>query len=193
MLVSVVGQRQYLRVDEDSGDGTDNGIRRGITEPAHRGEERTALLGFLQRQRELVAWKVHDAPDEVLRSVTTPSGLTLHGVVRHLTNVERSWVRDVFAGHDGLAFDWTEDDPNGELHVSEDVTMADLLADYAAETQCCDTVVAAAASLDVVSAQRGFSLRWILLHLIEETARHLGHIDLLREDADGRVGEEPTT
>lgn len=151
MLVCAVGQRQYRRVDEVSGDGTDNGIRHGITEPAHRGEERTALLGFLQRQRELVAWKVHDVTDEVLRSVTTPSGLTLHGVVRHLINVERSWVRDVFAGHDDLTFDWTEDDPDGELHVPEDVTMADLLADYAAEAQHCDAVVAAAASLDVVS------------------------------------------
>lgn len=191
VLVRAVGQGQYQTVDAGSGDGTDNGIRRGITEPAHRGGERTAVLGFLQRQRELVAWKVHDAGDDVLRSTTTPSGLTLHGVVRHLTNVERSWVRDVFAGHDGLGFDWTEDDPDGELHVPDDVTMAELLADYAAEAQICDAVVAAAASLDVVSAQRGVSLRWILLHLIEETARHLGHIDLLREQADGRVGEEP--
>ena len=49
-----------------------------------------------------------------------------------------------------------------------------------------------AASLDAVSAQRDMSLRWILLHLVEETARHLGHIDLLREQADGSTGEEPT-
>lgn len=112
-------------------------------------------------------------------------------MVRHLANVERSWVRDVFAGQDGLVFDWSEGDPDGELHVPQDLTMADLLADYAAETQRCDAVVAAAVSLDMCSAQRGFSLRWVLLHLIEETARHLGHIDLLRERAGGRVGEEP--
>ena len=49
-----------------------------------------------------------------------------------------------------------------------------------------------AASLNVVSAQRDMSLRWILLHLVEEAARHLGHIDLLRERADGSTGEEPT-
>jgi hypothetical protein len=76
--------------------------------------------------------------------------------------------------------------------VPADVTMADLLGDYAAESRRCDAVVMDAASLDAVSAQRDMSLRWILLHLVEETARHLGHIDLLRERADGSTGEEPT-
>src|ERR1700677_1137604 len=66
-----------------------------------------------------------------------------------------------------------------------------LLGGYAAESRQCDAVVTAAQSLDVVSVQRNMSLRWILLHLIEETARHLGHIDVLREQADGSTGEEP--
>ena len=143
-------------------------------------------------QTSVITWKVHDASDLVLRSPMTPSGLTLHGVVRHLTNVERSWLRDVFAGQSGLTFDWTETDADGEMLVPQDVAMADLLAAYAAEARRCDAVVAVAPSLDVVSARRGFSLRWILLHLIEETARHLGHLDLLREQADGSVGEEPS-
>jgi hypothetical protein len=69
--------------------------------------------------------------------------------------------------------------------------MADLLAEYAAEARRCDAVIAASPSLDVVSASRGVNLRWILLHLIEETARHLGQLDLLRERADGSAGEEP--
>ena len=56
----------------DDGSGTTNGARRGITEPAAHGDERTALLGFLQRQRDLVAWKLRDADDEVLRGVSTP-------------------------------------------------------------------------------------------------------------------------
>ena len=175
----------------DDGSGTRNGTRHGVTEPAHRGDEVTALLGFLRRQRELVVWKVSGAPDEVLRSVTTPTGLGAHGVVRHLTNVERSWVRDVFAGQHGMIFDWTEEDPDGELHVPEDVSMDQLVAEYAAESSRCDEVVVAR-QLDDVSAQRGFSLRWVLLHLVEETARHLGHLDLLREQADGTTGEEPT-
>jgi len=175
---------------DGAGEGTRNGTRRGVTEPAHHGDEVTALLGFLRRQRELVAWKVSGAPEQALRAVATPTGLTAHGVVRHLTNVERSWVRDVFAGQDGLVFDWTDDDPDGELHVPEAVTMDQLVADYAAETARCDAVVAAH-RLEDVSARRDVSLRWVLLHLLEETARHLGHLDLLREDADGSTGEEP--
>jgi Protein of unknown function (DUF664) len=173
------------------GSGSENGVRGGVVEAAHAGDERTSLLGFLQRQRDLVAWKLRDADDEVLRSVSTPTGLTLHGLVRHLENVERSWIRDDFAGQEGLHYDWTDEDRDGELHVPAGTPISSLLAAYAAETRLCDEVVAAA-SLDDLSADgKGFSLRWILLHLIEETARHLGHIDLLRENADGLVGEDP--
>ena len=71
--------------------------------------------------------------------------------------------------------------------------MADLLAAYAAEAERCDAVIAAAPSLDATATDEDgtFSLRWVILHMIEETGRHLGHMDLLREYADGAVGEEP--
>jgi uncharacterized damage-inducible protein DinB len=175
----------------DDGSGTANGMRFGITEAAHHGDERTAILGVLQRQRDLVGWKLRDAPDEVLCVATTPTGMSLPGLVRHLTNVERSWLREVFAGQQGLAYDWTEQDPEAEWKVPAGTRMTDLLAGYAAESRQCDDVVTAARSLDDVSVQRNVSLRWILLHLVEETARHLGHIDVLREQADGSTGEEP--
>lgn len=175
----------------DDGSGTDNGVRHGITEAAHRGDERTTLLGMLQRQRDLVAWKVRDLADEELRTVSTPTSMTLHGLVRHLTNVERSWVRDDFAGEDDLPFDWTDEDPDAEWKVPSTTTMATLLDEYATESRLCDAVVRGAPSLDAVASRQDMSLRWILLHLVEETARHLGHIDLLREQADGGVGEEP--
>lgn len=171
--------------------GTENGLLFGITDPGPFADERTMLLGFLRRQRDLVAWKVADAPDDVLRSVSTATGLTPHGVVRHLTNVERSWLRHVFADQDDLSFDWTDDDPDREWKVPSDVTMADLLAAYVAEAERCDLVIASAASLDQAAVGRNFSLRWIVNHLIEETARHLGQLDVLREQADGAVGEEP--
>ena len=100
-------------------------------------------------------------------------------------------MRDVFAGQRGLAYDWTEQDPEAEWRVPAGTRMADLMADHAAESGLCDAVVSAAVSLDAVSAHGDMSLRWILLHLIEETDRHLGHIDLLREQADGSTGEEP--
>ena len=175
----------------DDGSGSVNGIRSGITEAAHHGDERTTLLGVLQRQRDLVAWKLRDVPDDVLTGVASPTGMTLHGLVRHLTNVERSWVRDVFAGEQDLEYDWTEQDPDAEWRVPAGTAMSDLLHAYAAEAHRCDAVIAAA-SLDAVSVHRNMSLRWILLHLVEETARHLGHVDLLREQADGSTGEEPT-
>ena len=72
--------------------------------------------------------------------------------------------------------------------------MTDLLAAYATETAQCDAVIAAAPSLDATATEGDatYSLRWIIVHLIEETGRHLGHIDLLRENADGAVGEEPS-
>lgn len=174
----------------EDGSGAVNGRRGEVTEAAHVGDERTTLVGFLQHQRDLVGWKLRDATDDVLRSVRTPTGLTLPGLVRHLEHVERSWIRDDFAGENDLTYAWSDADPDGELHVALDVTMADLLRDYAEESSRCDAVIAAS-SLDAVSQRGSFSLRWILLHLIEETSRHLGHVDLLREQADGQVGDEP--
>lgn len=170
---------------------TSNSVRGGVSEAAPYGDERTTLTGFLQRQRDLVAWKLRDAPDDTLRSVRTTSGLGLHGIVRHLENVERSWFREVFAGETDLAYDWTEEDPDGEFTPDDDVRMQDLLRAYAEETVRCDAVITAAPSLDAESVTRDVSLRWIMCHMIEETGRHLGHIDILREQADGAVGEEP--
>ena len=136
---------------------------------------------------------MRDATDETLASTRMPSGLTLHGVVRHLENVERGWFRGFFAGQTGLQFDASEEDPDGDMRAVG-VPMADLLASYAAETAQCDAVIAAAPSLDATATDEGgaYSLRWIIVHMIEETGRHLGHIDLLREQADGAVGEDPS-
>jgi Protein of unknown function (DUF664) len=165
--------------------------RNGVAETPPHGDERTMLMAFLQRQRDLVAWKVREAADDVLRAPATPSGLTLPGIVRHLENVERSWFREIFAGEDGLRYDWSDEDGDGEFHVPPDVAMAELMSAYAAEAVRCDAVIDGAPSLDAVAAREDVSLRWILVHMIEETARHAGHADLLRETADGAVGEDP--
>ena len=175
----------------EDGSGELNGVRFGITEAAHHGDERTMLVGVLQRQRDLVAWKLRDAPDDALRPVQTPSGMSLHGLVQHLTNVERSWLRYVFAGEPETSSDSAENAPDADWRVPPNTTMTDLLDRYAEECRRCDAVVTSAQSLDQVSVTRNMSLRWILLHLVEETARHLGHIDILREQADGSTGEEP--
>lgn len=153
-------------------------------------DERASLQAYLDRQRELVHWKLAGLSDDDARAVATPSGLTIHGIVRHLENVERWWFRDVMVGEQGLSFDWTEADPDGELHVPDGVALADLLAAYSAECARCDAAIADL-PLDAVSTRRDRTLRWVYLHLVEETARHLGHLDLLCELADGRTGEDP--
>ncbi|EWM09899.1 DinB family protein [Kutzneria sp. 744] len=152
--------------------------------------ERESLLEFLQRQRDLVQWKLQDAPDDALRAIGTPTGLTAHGIVLHLTSCERGWFRWAFADQVPPMFDDTED-PDADFKPAPDLTLAQLLADYAAETKRSDEVILAAESLDDQAVHRARSLRWILLHMIEETARHLGHLDLMREQADGSTGERP--
>jgi len=161
-----------------------------VTDPDPVADERTSLTQFLQAQRDTVAWKLADADFEALQAVATPSGLAPLGVLRHLTSVERWWFRDRTAGEEGLSYDFNDDDPDGEYRVLPGETVESLLADYAAECRTCDAAVAGRA-LDEVGAKCRFSLRWVFLHMIEETARHLGHIDLLRELADGSTGSDP--
>ena len=103
------------------------------------GDEREMLIGFLATQRSLVHWKLWDARDEDLFAVATPTGLTPRGVLNHLTNVERWWWREVFDGQEALEFDWTDADPDGELHIGPDKPLARLLAEYADECARCDT------------------------------------------------------
>ena len=152
-------------------------------EPAHHLGERDMLLAYLQRQRELVQWKCAGLSDEAARGPATPTGLTIHVIVAHLAGVERGWIREHFAGEPQTRV-------RDEEFLAREETLADLLAAYRAETERCDAVIAAH-DLDDVGVTRDHTLRWILLHLIEEIGRHLGHLDLLCELADGRTGEEP--
>lgn len=158
--------------------------------PKHQLGERDMLLAYLERQRELVFWKCSGLSDEAAHSVATPSGMTVAGIVQHLENVERSWWRRHFAGQQGLAFAWGDDQEDAGMTVAPDVPLADVLARYRLEIALCDDVIATH-DLDDRGALRDHSLRWVLLHLVEEISRHLGHLDLLCELADGRTGEEP--
>jgi hypothetical protein len=161
-----------------------------VTDPDPTAAERPMLQQFLQAQRDLVAWKLTDADSGALQAVATPSGLAPLGVLRHLIHVERWWFRHQTLGETDLAWDWTDDDPDGEYRVRPGETLASLLADYAAECVLADAGIAGRA-LDAVGVNCRSSLRWVYLHMIEETARHLGHIDLLRELADGSTGSDP--
>jgi uncharacterized damage-inducible protein DinB len=156
-------------------------------------DERDALLAFLDHQRQLVRRTTTGLDDVAAAATPSASGLSLGAIVKHLAQVERAWMQVVrreagamtdYAGYaEGFRFD-------------ADSSLADVLVDYdvaARETEKC---VAEHPDLgEPVPVPRGvpwlpqdvdaWSLRWVLLHLIEETARHAGHADVIRETYDG--------
>ena len=129
------------------------------------GSEREVLTGFLDWYRGVVIAKVDDLPLGDAIATATPSGLSPLGIVKHLASVERTWFRWRFAG--------------------EDVAVAD----DAATTFGIDPRDSVAASARSAPLYGNVSLRWTLVHLIEETARHAGHLDIIRERIDGRTGD----
>lgn len=170
----------------------------GRTEPELDADERGMLTGFLDYQRGTLLWKASGLTREEMGRTVASSSLTIAGVVNHLALVEESWFTEDFAGQPMPApftdVDWAAD-PDWEHRTALDEEPEVLLARYAAACERSRAVVAAAESLDAPSAVfndragKHFTLRWILVHMIEETARHNGHVDLLREAIDGLTGE----
>lgn len=158
--------------------------------PAEDADERGTLTGLLDFLRSTVELKFAGLTDEQAHArPVQPSALTPGGIVKHLTGVERFWFAIDFAGLD-VDWPWTEEDPHGCFPLDAGDTVDRLLASYRAE--CARSrEITAAASLDDRARSEGmtFTLRYALAHLIEETARHVGHLDLLRESTDGAVGE----
>jgi uncharacterized damage-inducible protein DinB len=161
------------------------------------GSEPELLAAFLDWYRAILIRKCEGLTDAEARSANCePSILSLLGLVRHMADVERSWFRCWFEGVDAPPVFFTDDDPDGDLIPGEADTVAEAVAALRAEIEHADSLVAAASSLDQVSAgtspgSPGWqpNLRWILVHLIEEYARHCGHADLLRERIDGATGD----
>ncbi|HWD02940.1 MAG TPA: DinB family protein [Amycolatopsis sp.] len=155
-------------------------------------DERAQLTGFLDFLRASVIWKCAGLTDEQARRSHVPSELTtIAGLLLHLTLVEAYWFRVVL---DGQPDEWEEAlklDRDAEFRVALTMPIAELIADYEAETACCREVVAERELADTVLYQneKRLTVRWVVTHMIEETARHLGHLDLLRELTDGLTGE----
>jgi hypothetical protein len=146
--------------------------------------ERDTLVAFLDYLRESVLIKVSGLDDESLRRPLVPSGTSLLGLVKHLTMVEIVWFPFAFAGVDVRV-------PGGELDPAD--TTASVIDGYRAAIARSAEIVAAAADLDercvrAASAPDQMSLRWVLVHMVEETGRHAGHADILREQLDGQIG-----
>lgn len=162
------------------------------TSPPLVGDEREILTAFLDWHRQTFELKCAGVPPERLSEKgIPPSGLSLHGLVRHLAGVERWWFREQFAGEDVAALYYSDDDPNQDFD-SLDGDVADALAVWRTECDKAREVVVAAPSLDETGIQRSsgkpISLRRILVAMIAEYARHNGHADLLRERIDGATG-----
>jgi len=153
--------------------------------------ETESLTSWLDYHRATLLWKLEGLDDEQLRRPMVPSGLTLLGLVKHLTAVEHSWfvVRFARTGEAGLYE--SEDDPDLDFHVQEHETTEAIVEGYLRACERSREVVAAASSLDATFPRREqeSDLRWILVHLIEETARHNGHADIIQELIDGATGD----
>ncbi|MFL6022713.1 MAG: DinB family protein [Marmoricola sp.] len=170
-------------------------------DPPLSAPEAETLLAFLDYHRETFRSKVAGVDAAGLAATLGPSTMTLGGMMKHLTLVETSWFSRVLLGGElgepWDSVDWT-DDPDWEWRTGSTDPAAELLAAYdAAVAQARQQVrdVLTREGLEALSARpsrsenRPFSLRWILLHMLEEYARHNGHADLLRESVDGTVGE----
>ena len=164
------------------------------TEPPHQGDERTILTSFLDYHRDTLMWKCEGLTESQLRErAVPPSSLSLLGLVRHLTEVERSWFRRVLIDEDAPPIYYTDADPDGDFDHLDSTPVDEVFAAWRAEVDRAREIVAEADSLETVAKEGRreppVNLRWILAHLIEEYARHNGHADLIRERIDGQTGE----
>ena len=162
------------------------------TQPPDAGDERATLAGFLDFLRATVVAKVAGMTDDQSRQPLLDSSplLTPAGVVKHLTAVERWWFTHALADDRTLPWLFDRDDDDFEFRLTPEDTVEALIQAYEAECERSRAVVAAMELGDIGRREKMVrSVRWVLTHMIEETARHAGHLDLLRESIDGTKGE----
>ena len=154
--------------------------------------EKETLHGSLQQHRQLMLWKLEGLDDDALRRSPVPSGTTLLGLVKHLGAVEFGWFCLTF-GRETEPLPFDDDDENADLRVEPGETTADLVEFYRRSWVAADQVIAELDLDDTGTSWSGnaVSLRWVLVHMVEETARHTGHADVVRELLDGTTGYKP--
>ncbi|MFD9124204.1 DinB family protein [Kitasatospora sp. NPDC059571] len=156
-------------------------------------DDLTQLTTFLDYARATARAKCEGISEENARRSPLPGSplMTVSGLISHLRWVEYWWFEVVFLGQEDEG-PWTEEDPDREMRIAVEIPIADLLADYEAASARYRELVAAHDLDTVAKRPRGdggpVDLRWILLHLTEETARHNGHLDIIRELVDGTTG-----
>ena len=172
----------------------------GRPEPPVNADETDTLLGFLDFQRATFAWKCLGVDAAGMRATVGVSTMTLGGLLKHMALVEEVWFWRFLHDGDRLppwdTVDWDQD-PDWEWESAADNTPAELEAIWRSAVENSRQLVATAlerGGLDQLAPRTwpngdAPSLRWILVHMIEEYARHNGHADLIRETVDGIVGE----
>jgi uncharacterized damage-inducible protein DinB len=158
--------------------------------PPLEAQERAMLEAWLDFHRDTLTVKCEGLTDEQLRErAVPPSSLSLLGLIRHMAEGERQWFRIVLAGEPEKYHYYTDETPEAEFDV-EDADVTEAFDTWRSECAAARELVAATPSLDSTGSQEGknYSLRWIMIHMIEEYARHNGHADFLRERIDGTVG-----
>ena len=166
-------------------------------DPPQQGSELELLTSFLDYYRTLIVDKASGLTREEMNTTLGPSTLTLGGIVHHLALVEHWWFHECFAGQEA-GQPWSkapwDDDKDWDFTVAADLDPATIFERFEQWWARSRDVVEQAESLDQLSvrtnrAGQAWSLRWILIHMIEETARHAGHMDLIRESIDGATGD----
>jgi uncharacterized damage-inducible protein DinB len=159
-------------------------------QPDSTGSERQVLEAFLDFHRQVLVSKVDGISESEARYRRVPSKTTLAGLIKHMIGVERGWFQQVLGGHnpDDIGPNVGGGDESWDL--TEDETASSLITEY---EQACEQSrqTAARFALDDAVPQPDLgqvSLRWMYVHMIEETARHVGHADILREQTDGAAG-----
>jgi uncharacterized damage-inducible protein DinB len=164
------------------------------TEPGHVLGERAALEAWLDFHRETLLYKCAGlTADQLKERAVPPSRLSLLGLVRHMTEVERWWFR-MHAAETDLPFPYDPDGSSQDFEALDDADAAANIEAYKQEITQARAAVAAKRLDDVVPSrgdhpERVHDIRWIYLHMIEEYARHNGHADLIRERIDGVTGD----
>ena len=157
-------------------------------------DERGVVLDYLRRYRLTLELKCADLDAEQLaRRSVPPSTMSLLGLVRHMAEVERSWFRRVMAGEEAPMLYCTPEarDQDWDGAEADDAVVAQAWRDWRAEVAYADAYLARTEDLGTLGTRHGrqIPLRDILVHMVEEYARHCGHADLLRECIDGRIGQ----
>ena len=161
--------------------------------PPFEADERTQLVGWLDMQRAIIQWKCEGLSEEdAHRSVIPTSPLmTMAGLVAHMRWTEHCWFEVLLLGRPAEGPQFQEEPEDADMMV-DDIPLAQLLEEYTRQCAVSNEIIAAT-SLDDVGKHPDFksskaNLRWMLIHMIEETARHAGHADTIRELVDGQKG-----